>query len=139
MIDSVYEELRLSPQASFRVGDGATTDLPAETLLANAAKLADDLRERGSTTVALHADNGVDWIVADLACDRAGIAIVPLPPFFSLDQVRSVLSSSGVDTLLTDRAEWFEVNFDFAGPASPATGTRGLRLWQLQGAAAGVL
>lgn len=139
MIDSVYQELRLSPQASFRIGDGTTADLPAEILLGKAAALSDDLRARGSKTVALHADNGVDWIVADLACGRAGIAIVPLPPFFSLDQVRSVLSGSGVDTLLTDRAEWFEANFGFPGPASAAAGTRGLHLWQLKGAAAGVL
>ena len=139
MIESVYDELRLSPRATFRVGDGSATDVPAEVLLRNANALADDLRTRGSTTVALHADNGVDWIVADLACDRAGIAIVPLPPFFSPDQVRSVLSSSGVDTLLTDRAEWFEANFDFTGPANPAAGTRALNLCRLRGDAAGLL
>jgi len=136
MTGSVFKELRLLPQAGFAVGDGTAPDVDAATLLDNAATLAKDLQARGSRMVALHADNGVDWIVADLACDRAGIGIVPLPPFFSLDQVRSVLSGSGVDTLLTDRSEWFEAHFDIVGPISPAAGTHGLDLWRVRADAA---
>jgi long-chain acyl-CoA synthetase len=137
MTGSVFDALRGSPQAGFAVGDGVAADVDAATLLDNAAALADELQARGSALVALYADNGVDWIVADLACDRAGIGIVPLPPFFSLDQVRSVLSGSGVDTLLTDRFEWFEANFDFVGPATRAAGTNGLDLWLMSPDAAG--
>lgn len=53
----------------------------------------------------LIADNGVDWIVADLAAAELGIPLVPLPLFFSPAQMRHALADSGVDLLLTDRPD----------------------------------
>jgi long-chain acyl-CoA synthetase len=51
--------------------------------------------------VALLTDNGPDWIVADLACQEAGIPCVPLPLFFTQAQQQHVFESCGIDALLT--------------------------------------
>jgi long-subunit acyl-CoA synthetase (AMP-forming) len=63
-----------------------------------------DLGERlpGAHGVAILADNGPACAVADLACVSTGIPCVPVPSFFSAEQIRHLLTSTGVDTLLTD-------------------------------------
>lgn len=48
-------------------------------------------------------DNSPAWAVADLAALQRGIICVPLPPFFSLDQLTHTLHDAGVDLLLTDQ------------------------------------
>lgn len=68
-----------------------------------AQALASQLRAAGAECVALLADNGPDWIVTDLACQQAGIRIVPLPLFFSAQQLRHTLAASGADALVTDQ------------------------------------
>jgi len=35
----------------------------------------------------LLADNGAEWILVDLAAQRAGVALVPLPAFFTGTQL----------------------------------------------------
>lgn len=62
--------------------------------------------------VALALDNGIDWVLWDLALLRAGCVCVPLPGFFSAEQQRHVLDSAGVDTLLCDDAvPWLACGF----------------------------
>src|SRR6185436_12426161 len=51
---------------------------------------------------ALLADNGVGWVVADLALHLERLPNVPLPAFFTDAQLRHVLDDSGIDALLTD-------------------------------------
>ena len=57
--------------------------------------------------VALHGQNSIDWVILDLACQEAGIVCVPLPTFFSVDQIEHCLSKAGVDLILSDQK-----NFD---------------------------
>lgn len=45
-------------------------------------------------------DNGAAWVVADGAAARAGVVHVPLPAFFSAQQLEHALRSAGVDALL---------------------------------------
>ncbi|MBL0167147.1 MAG: AMP-binding protein [Propionivibrio sp.] len=54
--------------------------------------------------IAILADNGNAWALADLAANAAGIPVIPLPPFFSAAQISHVISSSGIDQVLTDQA-----------------------------------
>ena len=49
----------------------------------------------------LLADNGVDWVVADLAAQRAGVTLVPLAPFFSEAQLAHSVAASGMDSVFT--------------------------------------
>jgi long-subunit acyl-CoA synthetase (AMP-forming) len=55
--------------------------------------------------IGLVADNGVDWVVIDLAAQAAGIPIVPLPSFFTDEQLRHVVATSQMDALLSASRE----------------------------------
>ncbi|MFC5300393.1 AMP-binding protein [Azospira restricta] len=65
--------------------------------------LADRLA--GTRCLGLLADNGPDWVIADLAALAAGVPQVPLPTFFSPAQIAHVLTQSGADAVLTDQPE----------------------------------
>ncbi len=67
--------------------------------------MADWLGAQGVRVVALHGDNSIDWVVADLAAQVAGCVLVPLPPFFSDDQILHCVEDAGVDLLLLAHAE----------------------------------
>lgn len=50
--------------------------------------------------VGLRADNGADWLVADLAAQEAGVVLVPLPAFFTPEQCNHAIEASGMDAML---------------------------------------
>ncbi len=54
---------------------------------------------------ALLADNGIDWAVADLALHLRQLVAVPLPGYFTAQQVQHVLDDAGIDCLLTDEPQ----------------------------------
>jgi len=68
------------------------------------ARLAGELRSaRAPLHVAgLLADNGPDWVLADLAAQQAGITLVPLPQFFTFAQLAHAVVESGMDGLFCD-------------------------------------
>jgi long-subunit acyl-CoA synthetase (AMP-forming) len=55
--------------------------------------------------VALALDNGPAWVVLDLALARLGRASLPLPPFFTPEQVRHALADAGATLLVTPGTE----------------------------------
>jgi long-chain acyl-CoA synthetase len=57
----------------------------------------------GTRVLAVLADNGPAWVIADLAALRAGAVHLPLPGFFSQPQLAHALEQSAADTLLTDQ------------------------------------
>jgi len=59
------------------------------------------LAELRPRVLGLLADNGPDWLALDLAAERAGIPLVPLPAFFTLEQMKHAASASGMDALYT--------------------------------------
>ncbi|EGI76578.1 AMP-binding protein [Hylemonella gracilis] len=58
------------------------------------------LRYTGTRVLATLLDNGAAVTVLDEAAAGAGIVHVPLPPFFTPDQIRHALHTAGVDTLV---------------------------------------
>ncbi len=60
------------------------------------------LRAATGPRVALLADNGVPWAVADLALHLLGRLCVPVPGYFTDAQMQHALDDAGVDSLLTD-------------------------------------
>ncbi len=82
----------------------STSSLNYRDLWQRIGELADDLEDSGSRRIALAANNGIPWAVADLACMRAGITLVPLPPFFTKLQVEHVLAEADIELILTDAA-----------------------------------
>ncbi|RZI75629.1 MAG: long-chain acyl-CoA synthetase [Variovorax sp.] len=63
--------------------------------------LAQRLREAGCRIVATLMDNSPAWVVADRASLQAGLVHVPLPVFFTPEQIGHALGAAGVDTVLT--------------------------------------
>lgn len=88
-------------QVLLQSGDRSVT---RTELLLEVASLARRLKEQNLRSVALYADNGIDWVLVDIACQVSGIRIVPVPLFFSAEQVKHTIVSSGVEALLTDQA-----------------------------------
>ena len=84
----------------FALGDGRRT-LDRAALDHEVAVLAEALRVLGTRVLATLMDNGMPWVVADLAAGQAGVVHVPLPLFFTPEQTAHALQVAGVDTLLT--------------------------------------
>ena len=84
-------------QAALVGSDESVTygQLPAEIAEYGSRLKAGDCRR-----VALAVENGYQWILWDLACIRCNLVCVPVPPFFSAEQVRHLLDSANVDTLI---------------------------------------
>lgn len=75
-------------------------------------ELVDEVKQRiswlrgiKSEVVALYSDNTAEWVLIDLACQELELVFIPLPAFFSANQIQDCLRRSGVDTLLSDRPE----------------------------------
>lgn len=82
-------------------------ELTYDGLLAAVASRSRHLRELGAQRVALALDNGIDWVLWDLAALHAGLVCVPVPGFFSADQQCHVLDSAGIDCLIGTSAPGF--------------------------------
>lgn len=63
------------------------------------------LHECGAARCALLADNGVPWLLADLALHLGEVLSIPLPPSFTPAQHAHVIEDAGVDVVLTDDLE----------------------------------
>ena len=64
-----------------------------------AGMIADEIDgRRGPVGLAL--ENGIDWVLADLAMFSLGIASIPLPPFFTDDQSSAALTDAGAVALI---------------------------------------
>ena len=82
--------------------DGSIS-LTFDELLHRVEGLAERLQASHPRGVALLADNGCAWALADIALHVAGIPSIPLPLFFSSTQIAHALRASGVDRVLTDQ------------------------------------
>lgn len=95
---------RLTELARLRPADIALIDdvesLSFAALQTRVEDLARQFAKWQSHTIALAVDNGADWIIADLAAWAAGATMIPVPLFFTPQQVAHMLESSAVDTIL---------------------------------------
>ncbi|HSD70570.1 MAG TPA: AMP-binding protein, partial [Woeseiaceae bacterium] len=72
----------------------------AQSLEEHVERLARAIARARPRVLGLLADNGPEWLAADLAAERAGVPLVPLPAFFTLEQARHAAAASGMDALL---------------------------------------
>lgn len=116
--------MSLSPEALFAalmhhgqrvvLGEGARR-LTGRQVLDDVAGRVELLRRHACRRVAIALDNGVDWVLWDLAILRAGLVCVPLPGFFSTTQQQHVLDSAGVDSIVIDDPRpWSTAGFSVA-------------------------
>ncbi|MGZ9074937.1 MAG: AMP-binding protein, partial [Burkholderiaceae bacterium] len=83
--------------ATQRAVAGHEQSLSAAVLATRVERVASALRAARPTvrTLGLLADNGPDWVVADLAAERAGVPLVPLPQFFTRAQLQHAADACG--------------------------------------------
>ncbi|MBI5918735.1 MAG: AMP-binding protein [Nitrosomonadales bacterium] len=84
---------------------GPADALSYQALADRLEKLRAELASSGIRRLGLLADNSVDWAVADLAALSGGLLLVPLPPFFSPQQLLHAIRNSGLDAILSDQPE----------------------------------
>ncbi len=100
--------------------EGERVTLGYGALAREVARVAALIEASGARVVALALDNGPAWAVADLAALAAGVALVPLPPFFTPAQTAHVLESAGVEAVIAPAGAPFEASaapipFEVAG------------------------
>ena len=69
--------------------------------MSRAAALARELPS-GANTIGILAANGVDWAAAQIMGMASGRTMVPLPPFFSPEQLAHVVRDANVELILCD-------------------------------------
>ncbi|MCC7081526.1 MAG: AMP-binding protein [Burkholderiales bacterium] len=92
----------IAPQG--RLHDASSTRYePAHALIAAVEALARRLRAELAprSVVGLLADNSPTWVVAELAVQAADMVVVPLPLFFSPEQLRHAIDACGMQALFS--------------------------------------
>ena len=87
---------------------GADEEISYQDLLVRVRNVAEYLVEYSPQCIALRAENSLDWVIADLAALYAEIPNVPVPLFFTPEQVSHILAESGADLLVGDWDAWIE-------------------------------
>jgi long-subunit acyl-CoA synthetase (AMP-forming) len=54
------------------------------------------IRQKNIHTLGIFCDNGINWIVSDLACVLENITSIPLPNFFSKEQNNHIIKKAGI-------------------------------------------
>lgn len=100
MITPTLDQLLAGDDQRPALSDGALRRYNRSQLREVVTATAAQLRASSVQRLALLADNGPDWVIADLAALMAGVVLVPVPPFFTPAQQQHLLSSAAIDALL---------------------------------------
>jgi long-subunit acyl-CoA synthetase (AMP-forming) len=76
--------------------------LSAQSLIKEAQQLAAQLKQHNIQILALYANNSPSWVTVDLACQLANVCLLPLPTFFSIQQLHYAIESSGADCIIAN-------------------------------------
>lgn len=101
------------PEAPALVGRGITLNYGELASAITSAGLLLDTPD----PVTLALDNSPAWAVLDLAALENSVPVIPLPFFFSAEQVVHALRDSGACSVLTDQPEYYEKLLAGAGLA----------------------
>lgn len=103
VLDAISRRATLEPE-SIAISDGAGT-ITYGALPSLIASVASRLSAccPGDGAIAISADNSAAWVLVDLACIKLNRALVPLPPFFTPQQVEHAIRQTGASSLLTGR------------------------------------
>ncbi|MEW6314453.1 MAG: AMP-binding protein [Pseudomonadota bacterium] len=93
---------------------GQSTALCSGGHVVSYSELVNEIRYAGwhlsncpAQAVALDLDNSPVWAVLDLAALNTAIPVVPLPSFFSPQQLLHAIRDAGADCIFTDRADYY--------------------------------
>ncbi len=68
-------------------------------------QLVSSLQPLAGTTVAVVGDNSLAWVIADLALLELPVKVVPVPTFFSSDQIRHLLITANIQWVIGEYSE----------------------------------
>ncbi|TMS41347.1 AMP-binding protein [Acinetobacter lwoffii] len=101
MMTALFERINLQarqyPQREAVVTAQAT--LSYAELQQRVELLSASFKQLNLRHLALWGINSIDWIVVDLAAQKAGMTVIPVPLFFTAAQVRHLLSDSRTELL----------------------------------------
>jgi long-chain acyl-CoA synthetase len=103
VLDSVQMHARQNPGRP-AISDGRRV-VSYRELDSTIVAVAQQLRQLAPRRLGLFADNSIAWVTADLAALAADIPLIPLPLFFSPQQLLHAIEQSGMDAVVTDRAD----------------------------------
>ena len=83
-----------------------------QDLLEKINHLSRQLQQSQLSCVALYMDNSIEWIIADLAAMQIGLTLIPIPLFFSAQQIKHLISDAGIQAVIT-QAKLSE-NYDYS-------------------------
>jgi long-subunit acyl-CoA synthetase (AMP-forming) len=113
LLQAIADHARTTPLRPALADDASVvTYAELNTAITAGAKV---LQRSCISTLALLADNGIPWVVSDLAALHAQTPCVPLPHFFSPTQIVHAIRNSGVNGILTDRADDVALLLEQAG------------------------
>lgn len=87
--------------------NGQSEKVSYEALINRIDEIANQIKTLSPNCIALRADNSIDWAMIDLAALKCQVPIVPVPLFFSEQQVNHLLNESGADVLI---GQWDELS-----------------------------
>lgn len=100
LLSALHTHARRTPSAAALVDGRGSLSWARLPALVRARSIA--LRTRGVRSLALLAPNGIGWVLADLAAADADALLVPLPSFFSDEQIAHALDGVRPDAVLGD-------------------------------------
>jgi len=121
--------------------EGAESCLSYAGLAGEIDVLGVQFSERGAAAIGLFMDNSPAWVVADLAAVKSRTPLVPIPLFFSPDQIAHLIVRAGLELVLTDQPEPLCMLLDRVGIAvsdedDVEIGGNRIRIFQLKHPAA---
>lgn len=97
-------QLKLIDANSIALAEGHR-QLTYKQLITQVEQTAAWLSQQDASVVAFHAQNSIQWVITDLACQLAGVACLPLPEFFSKEQIQHCLQSSRADLFIATNSK----------------------------------
>lgn len=80
---------------------GEATDYTWSQIESEVIKVSHQIRQYKNQVIALYEDNSPEWIIIDLACRLSKVILLPLPTFFSDQQLSHAVEQAGVSVVLT--------------------------------------
>lgn len=115
------------PQASALSESNDGTALSYGEMVQRVESLSSHLHRLNTGTIGILADNGIDWVVSDLAGLAAGRCLVPVPLFFSDAQREHALDDAVATWLLAASNTQLPESYE---PVDSVPGLRDLIIWK---------
>jgi len=122
-------------QVALISNEGPTqTTVTNQQLVDNINQVASFFESEGIQCLGLYMDNCAAWILCDLAAAQLGIKLVPIPLFFTQSQVEHLVTTAGVEVIVTQTAMsgilkgYQALSFEDAETALPLEHTKMLKI-----------